>query len=81
VKILALGGEHYSVVQAAMEIIDQMKVFYQELEIEVADILDFQYNKFVNAENRYAWQIREQYQSGYVKKALALAKKRQERYQ
>jgi glutamate--cysteine ligase len=81
VKIMTSDGKTLSVAQAAMDVIDKMKVFYHKLEIDVEEILDFQYNKFVDASNRYAWQIREQFQDGYVKKALELAKKRQERKQ
>jgi glutamate--cysteine ligase len=81
VKIMTSDGKTLSVAQAAMDVINEMKVFYHKLEIDVEEILDFQYNKFVDASNRYAWQIREQFQDGYVKKALELAKKRQERKQ
>lgn len=79
VKILGAEGENDSVAQSAARIIEQMKEFYQNLGLEVQDVLDFEYEKFMDAGNRYAWKIREQFQEGYVKKALALAKERQER--
>jgi glutamate--cysteine ligase len=79
VKVAAPNGESDSVAKAAMKIIDEMRNFYRKMEIDADEILDFQYEKFVDAGNRYAWQIREQFRDGYVKKALELAKLRQER--
>lgn len=77
VKILVPNGENYSVAEAAIKVIDRMKAFYQELGLPVQDILEFEYAKFTDAGNRYAWQIREQFRDGYVKKALELARERQ----
>lgn len=79
VKILTPDGENYSVAGAAIKVIDMMKEFYQGLLLPVDDVLEFEYNKFTEATNRYAWQIREKFQNGYVKKVLELAKERQER--
>lgn len=79
VKILTPDGGNDSVAVAAIKVIDRMKEFYQDLELPVQEILEFEYTKFTNAENRYAWKIREQFQNGYVKKALELAKERQGR--
>lgn len=79
VKILASDGENYSVAKSAIGVIDMMKKFYQNLGLSVQDVLEFEYEKFINAENRYAWKIREQFQNGYVKKGLKLAKERQGR--
>lgn len=79
VKIQSPEGKIESVANAAMAVIDQMKTFYQELKLPVQDILQFEYDKFTDADNRYAWKIREQFGQGYVKKALALARERQDR--
>ncbi len=79
VKILVPDGENYSVAKAAIEVIDMMKEFYKNLELPVQDVLEFEYEKFTDAQNRYAWKIREQFQKGYVRKALKLAKERQDR--
>lgn len=79
VKILAPDGENNSVAAAAVMVIRRMEKFYQKLGLAVQDVLEFEMEKFVDAGNRYAWKIREQFQDGYVKKALALAKERQER--
>lgn len=79
VKISVPAGENCSVVKAAMEVINRMKQFYKNLELPVQDVLEFEYEKFTDAQNRYAWKIREQFEKGYVKKALKLAKERQGR--
>ena len=78
VKILAPDGRNTSVAETALHVIDEMKEFYWKLELPVQDVLEFEYQKFTEAENRYAWQIRKKFQNGYAEKALALARERQE---
>ena len=77
VNILTPEGETDSVAHAALKVIDRMKEFYSKLQIDVEEILQFEYEKFIDAENRYAWKIRKQFGNGYVKKALELIKERQ----
>lgn len=79
VRILTPDGKNYPVSEAAIRVIEKMKEFYRELGSAVQDVLEFESEKFTDAGNRYAWKIREQFQKGYVKKALALVKERQER--
>ena len=79
VKILMPDGENCSVAAAAMRVLDEMKTFYRELHPDAEEILEFEYRKFIDAGNRYAWKIRDRFQNGYVKKALQLAKERQDR--
>lgn len=79
VTITAPNGENYPVADYAIYVIDSMKEFYRKLQMDVSEILDFEYRKFEDAHNRYAWQVRKQYGSGFAKKALALAKERQEK--
>lgn len=78
VKIALPDGEICSVAQAAMNIIDEIKNFFREMQMDVREILDFQYSKFENANNRYAWKIRQKFQEGFVRKGMELAKERQE---
>lgn len=78
VKISLPDGKICSVAQAAIDIIDEMKNFFEEIQADVQEILDFQYQKFEDADNRYAWKIRKQFQGGFVRKGMELAKKRQE---
>lgn len=79
VKIQVPGGENDSVADAALMVIGQMQEFYREIGLGVQDVLEFEKDKFIDAGNRYAWKIREQFQKDFVKKALVLAKERQER--
>ncbi|MDE7435191.1 MAG: hypothetical protein K2N01_05165 [Lachnospiraceae bacterium] len=79
VKILSPGGEDCSVARAALTVIESMREFYRTFSIDVQEVLDFEYMKFVDAGNRYAWKIRERFGVGFSRKALSLAKERQER--
>ena len=53
------------------------KKLYSGLSFDVDEILQFEYEKFTDADNRYAWRIRKQFGDGYVKKGLELVKERQ----
>lgn len=77
VHILASDGRIYSAAHTALKIIERMKEFYSGLSIDVDEILQFEYEKFIDADNRYAWKIRKQFGGGYVKKGLELVKERQ----
>ncbi|MDE6312652.1 MAG: hypothetical protein K2M46_03370 [Lachnospiraceae bacterium] len=77
VNILTPDGEIYSVAHAALRVIEMMQEFYDGLSLDVDEILQFEYEKFTDADNRYAWRIREQFGDGYVKKGLELVKERQ----
>ena len=59
--------------------LEEMKAFYRDYPDQVKKILDFQESKFTDADNRYAWQIRDIYGSNYVKKGIILAEQRQEK--
>ncbi len=78
VKILAPDGTNESVAASALRVIDALRGFCRELELPVEDVLDFEYAKFDDAQNRYAWKIREKFGNGFVEKALAFARERQE---
>ncbi|MDE7176802.1 MAG: hypothetical protein K2O59_03220 [Lachnospiraceae bacterium] len=77
VNILTPDGEIDSVAHAALKVIEMMRAFYDELSLDVDEILQFEYEKFTDADNRYAWKIRKQFGDGYVKKGLDLVKERQ----
>ncbi|MDE6435815.1 MAG: hypothetical protein K2L07_16515 [Lachnospiraceae bacterium] len=77
VNILTPDGEIYSVAHAALKVIEMMKEFYGGLSLDVDEILQFEYEKFTDADNRYAWKIRKHFGDGYVKKGLELLKERQ----
>lgn len=77
VNILTTDGETYSAAHAALKVIDRMKEFYGGLSLDVDEILQFEYEKFTDADNRYAWKIRKQFGNRYVKKGLEFVKERQ----
>ena len=79
VKILTSDGKISSVASAAKKMLEQMKQFFRKCQIDVEDILEFEYEKFTNAENRYDWKLRQQFQDNFVDKAMKLARKRQEK--
>lgn len=78
VKISMPDGEVTSVASAALRVLDMMREFYRGYPADIQEVLDFETEKFIDGENRYAWKIRKQFADGYVKKGLELAKKRQE---
>ena len=78
VKILVPNGDHFLATEAAEAIFDLMEDFYADTEQEeIRDILNFEREKFTDAEKRYSRQVRKLYGSGFAKKALTLSKERQ----
>lgn len=65
--------------EAALEVLAAMEDFYREGSGEIREILRFQKDKFLNAENRYAWKVRRLYSDTFAAKGLELAKERQNR--
>lgn len=74
VKIVFPDGKVVPAADAALKIIEDMEQFYNDIEIEVKDVLTFQKEKFQVMGNRYACQVYETYKDGFVKKGLELAK-------
>lgn len=64
------NGDSYSFVSAAKIIIERMRFFFRPLGFDVSDILDYEYDKFLSAENRYAWKLRKEFGNGFVKNGL-----------
>ncbi len=77
VKIVVPNGEVYSVAEAGLKALGFMREFYKEFPADVHEILDFEEEKLLVPEQRYAWRIRKAYAGGFVKKGLALAKEQQ----
>ena len=77
VKILTPSGENSSVADEALNVIEMMRNFYIDLGLGIKNVLDFENEKFYDPEKRYAWKIRREFEGGFAKKALALAKERQ----
>lgn len=78
VKIVLPDGMVDSVAASALKVLNRMAEFYWDFPDPVREVLEFQRNKFLDADNRYAWQIRRIYGGGFVKKGMELARRRQE---
>ena len=78
VRMITPYGANTSIADAAIQLIEEMEDFYQTVHINAQEILSFQKDKFVDAQNRYAWKIRKLYGDGFTQKALALAIRRAE---
>lgn len=79
VKIMFSDGKVLSVVDESFALINKMKEFYSDYPKWIMDILEYEENKFINPEERYAWKVRNQYGQEYVKKGLVLAKELQDK--
>lgn len=79
VKIMTPAGETFSVADAALNVLRMMREFYHEVGIDVDGILNFEHEKFIDPSARYAWKIREDYETDFAGKGLKLAKERQEK--
>ncbi len=77
VKIVVPNGEVWSVADAGLKVLGFLRAFYKDFPDDVQAILDFEEQKFIDPEKRYAWQIRTRFADGFVRKGLALAEMRQ----
>lgn len=78
VKIVTASGRTESVADAGADFITAMEDFYADFPQDIRDVLAFEKDKFIHPETRYAWIVRKQYETDFVKRGLELAKKRQE---
>lgn len=60
------------------ETIAKVKVCDPQITAHIEEILAFEADKFLHPEHRYAWQVRQMYADGFVKKGLELARSLQE---
>lgn len=81
VKILIPNEGTYYGVDAGLKIIEQMKDFYSDFseKEKISEILSFEEAKFKDANKRYAWQIRQDYDTDFVIKGIELAKQQQKK--
>ncbi|MBQ9166120.1 MAG: hypothetical protein IJX71_04265 [Oscillospiraceae bacterium] len=78
VKIVLPNGRVCSVTDAALWVLSQMEEFYRDFPAQVQELLSFQREKFIDGDNRYAWQIRRLFDGNFVAKGMELARQRQE---
>lgn len=78
VKIVVPNGEVFTVARAARNTIGFMMDFYRGIGAskEVMECLEYQYLKFEDGTTRYAYQVRRQFEGGFVSKGLELARQR-----
>ena len=79
VRIVVPGDHSMAVADAGSLVLDRIREFYWEEPAEVQEILDFEEEKLLDPEKRYAWRVRKEFAGGYVKKGLALAKEQQKK--
>ena len=80
VNILQPGGQAKSVVDTALEVLERMEEFYKVFpaDSDRDAVLQFEKEKFVNPDTRYAWQIRKHFCANYVQNGLELAEQRRQ---
>ena len=79
VKIVIPDGPSRSVVKTGLSVIEAMKEFYHDFPDDVMEILNFEEEKLLIPEKRYAWMVREQFEDDFAGKGLELARTLQEK--
>lgn len=74
VKIAMPGEDVRTVTEVAVDILEKMQKFYKNLPDDIQEVLDFEKEKFLDADKRYAWIIRKKFGNGFVQKGLELVK-------
>ncbi len=74
VHLIHEGQQAETLADSAVQVIDEMRAFYKELDKKAEETLLFQRNKFTEIKNRYAWKVREQFAGGFVKKGMQMLK-------
>ena len=70
------NGDSYSFVTAAKIMIERMRAFFRANAYEVGDLLDYEYAKFDDSDNRYAFRVRKEFGNAFVKNGLRFVKDR-----
>ena len=74
VHLVNENGKTESIADAAVRVIDEMRDFYRDFGKGTEETLVFQREKFTEIKNRYAWQVRERFSGGFVKKGMQMLK-------
>ncbi len=75
VHLVTDDGRNLPIADAAVDIIDEMLDFFRDFDREdIKDTLFYQRSKFVDIKNRYAWQVRERFSDGFVKKGMQMVR-------
>ncbi len=77
VHLVSEDGRNLPIADAAVHIIDEMTDFFREFaRKDIEDTLAYQRSKFIDIQNRYAWQVRERFSDGFVKKGMQMVRGR-----
>ncbi|MBR1742880.1 MAG: hypothetical protein IJ733_13625 [Lachnospiraceae bacterium] len=76
-KLVTKEGYALSVRDAALKLLQRMKLFYQDFPESIQEVLGFEREKFIDSSRRYACMVRNRYDGDFVKKGMELAKERQ----
>lgn len=77
VKIAMPGKNVRTVTEVALDILEKMQNFYKDFPEDIQEVLDFEKEKFMDADKRYAWIIRKKFGNGFVKKGMELVHRSQ----
>ena len=66
-----------TVTEVALDILEKMQNFYKDFPEDIQEVLDFEKEKFMDADKRYAWIIRKKFGNGFVKKEMELVHRSQ----
>lgn len=78
VKIMLPDGEVASVEDAGLKVLARMKAFYADFPADVQAVLDFENEKLLRPEKRYAHRIRTRFSNSFVTKGMILAEQKQQ---
>ena len=78
VNIVLPDGSSSPAADAALQVLNEMKSFFAPLLPDALPVLDFEREKCLDPEKRYAWQIRRRFAEDFVGAGLELARQRQE---
>ncbi len=75
VHLVTEDDKNLPIADAAVQIMDEMLDFFRAFEREdIEETLLYQKSKFIDMKNRYAWQVREQFSDGFVKKGMEMVR-------
>ena len=75
VHLVSEDGHNLPIADAAIRAIDEMIDFFRDFGREdIDETLHFERSKFVNMENRYAWQVRDRFSDGFVEKGMQMVR-------
>ncbi len=72
------NGPTKTMVEHGKNIINSMQIFYRDFDQDIQSILQFEKDKFIDENNRYAYQLMEPYKEHFVSKGLELCESLQQ---